>query len=309
MKLERIPKYRIPLNEGFALTVERDEEGWHLVGDGDVLSAEACIYIPHAAVRLLVEALTTDLSPQIDLRAVTRSKVEDTFGSILPAPVKSTDLGTSQGTSFHKTLSSFCGVPDGSFAKHVSGHWTYSPYRATLYRDGERFAMVTPDGSNALSTEAAAELLVALNGPDPAFDKAVDSPDIAPDPGYRMVEVGEIKQKGDVWKYASGGSLDVFLTVGCPYEPSGGRILQRRDPDAVAVGFNPKELTNEEVGIYDGWRLLTEAEHEEFSGKQVRPTSYWSATFGGWNDGCDAWWAGGDKSTLRTKAEKLEVAP
>jgi hypothetical protein len=42
--------------------------------------------------------------------------------------------------------------------------WTYSPYRAMLRKDGKAFAIVTPDGRNALSKKQAKELLEALNG-------------------------------------------------------------------------------------------------------------------------------------------------
>ena len=42
--------------------------------------------------------------------------------------------------------------------------WEYSAYRATLKKDGEFFALMTPDGKNALSPEKAKELLDALNG-------------------------------------------------------------------------------------------------------------------------------------------------
>lgn len=42
--------------------------------------------------------------------------------------------------------------------------WTYSTYRATLKRDGETFAIVTPDGRNALKPAAIKVLLQALNG-------------------------------------------------------------------------------------------------------------------------------------------------
>ena len=41
--------------------------------------------------------------------------------------------------------------------------WSYSHYRASLYLDGERFAIVTPDGRNALSRKDAKLLLEALN--------------------------------------------------------------------------------------------------------------------------------------------------
>lgn len=45
--------------------------------------------------------------------------------------------------------------------------WTYSFYRATLKRDGQSFAIVTPDGRNALSKRKADELLRILNDNDP----------------------------------------------------------------------------------------------------------------------------------------------
>lgn len=43
--------------------------------------------------------------------------------------------------------------------------WTYSPQRALLRKDGKAFAIVTPDGHNALPPEKAKELLDVLNGP------------------------------------------------------------------------------------------------------------------------------------------------
>jgi len=43
--------------------------------------------------------------------------------------------------------------------------WSYSRYRATLKRDGKFFAIVTPDGKNALSKDDAATLLNILNRP------------------------------------------------------------------------------------------------------------------------------------------------
>jgi hypothetical protein len=42
--------------------------------------------------------------------------------------------------------------------------WTYSSYRALLRRNGKAFAIVTPDGTNALSNTDAKVLLSALNG-------------------------------------------------------------------------------------------------------------------------------------------------
>ena len=173
--------------------------------------------------------------------------------------------------------------------------WTYNAYRATLLRDGLRFAMVTPDGSNALSPEAACELLVALNGPT-----------IEPDPGYRIVVPGERIQPGDMWKYSDGTRVPVDFTVGQMLEPDNSATLQRLDPDAVAPGHNPDRLTVAEVGIADGWRLLTEEEAEDFAHIWATPTEYWSGPSDEWVE-ADRVWRVLPTSTLRTKAEKLEV--
>lgn len=53
--------------------------------------------------------------------------------------------------------------------------WRYCPYRATLYRDGKRFAIMTPDGHRPLSTEDAEIIVNALNG-----DQSSDSESSAP---------------------------------------------------------------------------------------------------------------------------------
>lgn len=47
--------------------------------------------------------------------------------------------------------------------KPMKAKWTYSNYRASLYLDGERFAIVTPDGKNALPEAHVKILLEALN--------------------------------------------------------------------------------------------------------------------------------------------------
>jgi hypothetical protein len=41
--------------------------------------------------------------------------------------------------------------------------WTYNRYRASLYKDGKIFALMTPDGKNEISPEQAEELLKDLN--------------------------------------------------------------------------------------------------------------------------------------------------
>lgn len=125
-------------------------------------------------------------------------------------------------------------------------------------------------------------------------------PTVEPDPGYRRVTSGEISRDGDLWKYPDGHTIPG--TPGFIHCGGGGVILQRLDPDAVAPGHNPDKLTVAQVGIAEGWRLLTPAEVKEFRSKEVIPAEFWST---GWNSGC-SWFVTSD-STLRTKAEKLEV--
>ena len=45
--------------------------------------------------------------------------------------------------------------------------WTYSKYRASLRRNGHPFAIVTPDGKNALNENDIEIILAALNGNPP----------------------------------------------------------------------------------------------------------------------------------------------
>lgn len=46
----------------------------------------------------------------------------------------------------------------------IRATWEYSHYRASLRRNGKPFAIVTPDGKNALNPFDAFVLLQALNG-------------------------------------------------------------------------------------------------------------------------------------------------
>lgn len=46
--------------------------------------------------------------------------------------------------------------------------WSYNRYRSTLCKEGKAFAIISPDGINALSSDAANELLADLNGVPPA---------------------------------------------------------------------------------------------------------------------------------------------
>ena len=51
-----------------------------------------------------------------------------------------------------------------SVQRVVRATWEYSHYRASLRRNGKPFAIVTPDGKNALNPFDAFVLLKALNG-------------------------------------------------------------------------------------------------------------------------------------------------
>lgn len=51
-----------------------------------------------------------------------------------------------------------------SVQRVVRATWEYSHYRASLRRNGKPFAIVTPDGKNALNPFDTFVLLKALNG-------------------------------------------------------------------------------------------------------------------------------------------------
>ena len=163
-----------------------------------------------------------------------------------------------------------------------------------------------PFNGIVIPAEAVGPLVSILNG----FDRYVAplepvaapaEPTVEPDPGYRRVVPGEISRDGDLWKYPDGRTIPG--TPGLIHcDQTCGAILQRLDPGAIAPGHNPDRLTVAQVGIAEGWRLLTPAEVKEFRCKEVIPAEFWST---GWNSGC-SWFVTSD-STLRTKAEKLEV--
>jgi len=48
----------------------------------------------------------------------------------------------------------------------------------------------------------------------------------------------------------------------------------------IAKGHNPRSLTEEQVGVSGGWRLLTKKEHD--SNTWVRDAEFFSLLFGGW---------------------------
>lgn len=132
-------------------------------------------------------------------------------------------------------------------------------------------------------------------------------PTIEPDPGYRRVISGEISRDGDLWKYPDGHTIPG--TPGLVHcDQTCGAILQRLDPGALAPGHNPDGVTVEQVGIAEGWRLLTDTEVYEFDEQRVRPASWWDSDRTAWStpDNGDAWWVY-RAGTIRTKAAKLEV--
>ena len=51
-------------------------------------------------------------------------------------------------------------------APACSDVWEYSEYRATLRLNGKFFALITPDGHNAISKDDTAKLLTYLNRPN-----------------------------------------------------------------------------------------------------------------------------------------------
>jgi len=164
-----------------------------------------------------------------------------------------------------------------------------------LWEDSEPFSGIT------IPAEAVGKLVEVLTSSGVGQAPPEQAEWIEPDPGYRRVIPGEISRDGDQWKYLDGHTIPG--TPGLIHcDQTCGVILQRLDPDAVAPGHNPDKLTVAQVGIAEGWRLLTPAEVKEFRSKEVIPAEFWST---GWNSGC-SWFVTSD-STLRTKAEKLEV--
>lgn len=63
----------------------------------------------------------------------------------------------------------------------------------------------------------------------------------------------------------------------------------------IAEGWNPDNLTEDQVGVKDGWRLLTKEEHE--ANREVDETQFWDHT--DWHPEVDSWYTGNEP--LRTK--------
>lgn len=74
-----------------------------------------------------------------------------------------------------------------------------------------------------------------------------------------------------------------------------GFYLQKPEPK-LASGYNPDKLTEEQVGIADGWRLLTEEECKP--PRLLSDTEWWAHER--WNVSVTGWWSG-PQFTLRTK--------
>jgi hypothetical protein len=84
-------------------------------------------------------------------------------------------------------------------------------------------------------------------------------------------------------------------------EISTGRVADPApaDPNALAPGHNPDKLTNAQVGVSEGWRLLGEEEVDTET-RSYRGTEWWVGNH--WNSNTDAWFANvGGFATLRTK--------
>ena len=83
----------------------------------------------------------------------------------IPWPTTMKDM-TSNETEAQPTPQALTGEDSvHGLVGHAAPEWTYSSYRATLYRNGKRFALVTPDARIALTEDDANTLLAALNGP------------------------------------------------------------------------------------------------------------------------------------------------
>jgi len=78
--------------------------------------------------------------------------------------------------------------------------------------------------------------------------------------------------------------------------------------NARAPGHNPDGLTEEQVGVSDGWRLLTKEENEASNGKVVGPSQWWDRHTRDWADSDDEWWCGPNE-TLRTKQPQGHFMP
>ncbi len=168
------------------------------VRDGEIVSAEAKggIYIPFDAPKTQPKGQVktcattpqaTSESAEIPTTSTNQPLVASNGSGEVPSLAAANDwsedfshengryLNTCHvcGSSFmgHKrrVTCKLCVVP--SNPPQGQAHWSYSPYRATLYFDGKLFAIVTPDGKNALTPETADALLQVLNRPTVAIQQ------------------------------------------------------------------------------------------------------------------------------------------
>lgn len=109
------------------------------------------------------------------------------------------------------------------------------------------------------------------------------------------------KDRGESCEWTEAKLLGVVLRSEYPFSSSLGcrtelcaQINEKLDP--VASGYNPKGLKESEVGVSEGWRLLTKEEHEPK--RRLSDTSYCCDFSRGWSSVMD--WMTFD-GTLRTK--------
>ena len=110
------------------------------------------------------------------------------------------------------------------------------------------------------------------------------------------------KDRGESTVWTEAKLLGVNLRSAFPFSSSLGcgtelcaQIVEEK-PDPVASGYNPKGLKESEVGVSEGWRLLTKEEHEPK--RWVPETSYCCSFSSCWSIISD--WLTFD-GTLRTK--------
>lgn len=108
----------------------------------------------------------------------------------------------------------------------------------------------------------------------------------------------------DPWKYGLLTGVDLvgpykFTTPNCGYRECARCILEA---SPVAKGHNPDSLTEEQVGVSEGWRLLTEHEKRgQHGGREVqihRGCNIWESPDKGYADG----WYLNRRQVFRTKS-------
>lgn len=84
---------------------------------------------------------------------------------------------------------------------------------------------------------------------------------------------------------------------------------QTIDPDAIAPGHNPNKLTNAQVGVQDGWRLLDLIEHSDWNDKCVPDAEFKQSDHKSeWMMGCKKGSFPYSYNAVRTRLSKSELA-